>query len=187
MSNSEWLSTRMTQIASLSEFDGGGKDKTKIDSNAEFACLSRLLANCTEENDKKLVSEKMFDYLNSSKKEHFERGDGTSYDEIIDSTGNRMYVSYDTKGDIRNIGTTYKDKNGVEHSTKEPLAVPEKLPVEKTAVEKEVAKTQNVEKELNKDEKGFIGKHFDNVKQFYSDLYNKGIKEAYTDYWGKLF
>lgn len=181
MSNSEWLSTRMTQIAALSEFDGGGKDKTKIDSNAEFACLSRLLANCTEENDKKLVSEKMYDYLNSSKKEHFEWDDGTSYDEIIDSTGNRMYIGYDTKGDISNIGTTYKDKNGVEHSTKEPLAVPEE-----PSSEKEVAKAQNVEKEPKKDEKGFIGKYFDNVKQFYSDLHNKGIKEAYTDYWGKL-
>ena len=172
MGNSEWLSTRMTQIASLTEFDGGGKDKTKIDSNAEFACLSRLLANCTEKNDKKLVSEKMYDYLNSSKKEHFEKDDGTSYDEIIDSTGNRMYIGYDTKGDISNIGTTYKDKNGVEHSTKEPLAVPEE---------------PSSEKEPKKDEKGFIGKYFDNVKQFYSDLHNKGIKEAYTDYWGELF
>lgn len=182
MGNSEWLSTRMTQIASLTEFDGGGKDKTKIDSNAEFACLSRLLANCTEENDKKLVSEKMYDYLNSSKKEHFEWDDGTSYDEIIDSTGNRMYIGYDTKGDISNIGTTYKDKNGVEHSTKEPLAIPEK-----TASEKEVAKTHNVKKESKKDEKGAIGKHFDSVKQFYSDLFNKGITEAYANYWGELF
>ncbi len=181
MSTSEWISTRMTQIASLTEFSGGGKDKTKIDSNAEFAALSRLLANCTEKNDKKLVSEKMYDYLNSSNKEHFEWEDGTSYDEITDSTGNRMYISYDTKGDIRNIGTTYKDKNGVEHSTKELLAIPEK-PVS----EKEVEKTQNVEKESMKNEKGFIGKYFDNVKQFYSDLHNKGMKEAYTNYWGKL-
>ena len=137
MSNSEWLSTRMTQIASLTEVDGGGKDKTKIDSNAEFACLSKLLANCTEENDKKFVSEKMYDYLNSSKKEHFERDDGTSYDQIIDSTGNRMYIGYDTKGDIRNIDTTYKDKNGVEHSTKESLAIPEKPVLKKLKMVKQ--------------------------------------------------
>ena len=182
MSTSEWISTRMTQIASLTEFDGGGKDKTKIDSNAEFACLSRLLANCTQENDKKLVSEKMYDYLNSSKKEHFEWDDGTSYDQIIDGTGNRMYIGYDTKGDIRNIDTTYTDENGVEHPTKEPLAIPEKR-----VLEKEFAKPQNVEKESKKDEKGFIGKHFDNVKQFYSELFNKGITEAYANYWGKLF
>ncbi len=182
MSNSEWLSTRMTQIAALTEIDGGGKDKTKIDSNEEFAALSRLLANCTEENDKKLVSEKMYDYLNSSKKEHFEWDDGTSYDEIIDSTGNRMYIGYDTKGNISNIDTTYTDEKGVEHPTKEPLAIPEKL-----VLEKEVAKTQNVEKEFEKDEKGFIEKYFDNVKQFYSDLWNKGINEAYTNYWSKLF
>ncbi len=177
MSTSEWLSTRIEQIASLTEGNGGGKDATKIDSNEEFACLSRLLANCTKDNDKKLVSEKMYDYLNGSAKRHHEWKDGTSYDEITDSTGNRMYVGYDVKGDIKNIQTTNIDKNGVEHTNKESLPI----------LEKQEPETQPVKEEVTQNEKGFIDRYFDNVKQFYSDLYNKGVKEAYTNYWGKLF
>ena len=173
MTTTTWLGSKIAQIASLTEHDGGGKDTTKIDSNAEFACLSKLLANCTEANDKKFVSTKMQDYLNGSAKVHFENEDGTSYDEVTDSTGNRMYVSYDVKGNIAQINTTYKDENGVEQPTKEPLTVSENK--------------GSATEEANVNKESFIKKHCNNVKQFYSDLTSKGVKEAYTSYWGNLF
>ena len=116
MNVSEWIKTRISQIASLSEYDGGGEDTKKIDSNEEFSCLARLLANCETLDDKKFVKDKMKEYLDGAEKNHFEGEDGTSYDEIYDNTGNRMYVGYDQKGNIDHIDTTAKDKSGKEHS-----------------------------------------------------------------------
>lgn len=37
MNISEWIQTRISQIASLSEYDGGGENTEKIDSNEEFS------------------------------------------------------------------------------------------------------------------------------------------------------
>lgn len=123
---SQWLETRIAQIASLTEVDGGGKNKTKIDSNEEFASLSRLLANCEKVEDKHVVAHKMHEYLNGSAKVHFENDDGTSYDEVTDSTGNRMYINYDVRGNIAHINTTYLDENGMEVAKKDSLKMPEK-------------------------------------------------------------
>lgn len=173
MSKTNWIQTRIAQIASLSGHDGGGPNTTKIDSNAEFACLAKLLANCETPEEKDFVTEKMHEYLNGSEKEHFEHDDGTSYDAITDSTGNRMYVGYDKNGNAIKAGTTYIDENGVEVSNKEQIEIP--------------AKQDSNSQDVKKNNKGFIQKHFDNVKQFYSDVKTKGIKEAYTDYWDKLF
>lgn len=111
MSISNWVQTRIKQIASLSEYDSGGKDKTKIDSNEEYACLAKLLANCTTLEDRKFIKEKMDEYMGSTSTEHFEHPDGTSYDEVYDSSNNRMYVAYDEKGNFSGIETTYKKDN----------------------------------------------------------------------------
>lgn len=114
MNVSEWVRTRISQIESLSKSDGGGENTAEIDSNEEFSCLAKLLANCTEEKDKKFVNQKMQNYLKSAKKSHFEKKDGTSYDEVYDSTGNRMYVGYDLKGNLVDINTTRTNKKGIE-------------------------------------------------------------------------
>ncbi len=111
---SDWVQKRIEQISSLSEYAAGGKDKKNIDSNEEFACLGRLLANCNTDEDKKFISDKMQTYLLNSKREHFEKDDGTSFDEVFDETGNRMYVGYDKQGNIANIETTEKNDQGVE-------------------------------------------------------------------------
>ena len=114
MDVSQWLQTRLSQIASLSKHDRGGKDTKAIDSNEEFRCLAKLLANCTEDKDRQFVNQKMQEYLNGAQKEHFEHDDGTSFDEVYDSTGNRMYVGYDLKGNIANIDTTRINEKGFE-------------------------------------------------------------------------
>ena len=178
--STESLSTRIAQIASLSSYAGGGKDTTKIDSNAEFACLSRLLANCDENEDKQYVYNEMQKYLSGANKNHFEWEDGTSFDEVYDNTGNRMYIGYDEQGKMKRITTTYIDENGVEVSNKNGIDVD--LPSEQDT------NSQVPDADESKvDEKGFFRKHFDNIKQFYSDLWYKGVKEAYSNYWSNIF
>lgn len=177
MENSQWLQTRITQIASLTECDGGGKDRTKIDSNAEFACLAKLLANCEKDSEKQHIYNEMQNYLSGVDKHHFEKADMTSYDEVYDNTGNRMYIGYDTKGNLTGINTTYINEEGFE-VTKENIELPQNLDSQP-----QVAEDENSEV----DKKSFVEKYLNNVKQFYSDLTSKGIKEAYTNYWGKLF
>ena len=114
MNISDWISTRISQISSLSKHDGGGENTNDIDSNEEFACLARLLANCETPEDRKFVNDKMIEYLNGAKKEHFENSDGTSYDTVFDNTGNRMYVGYDVKGNLARIDTTKIGESGSE-------------------------------------------------------------------------
>ena len=177
----ENLSTRIAQIASLTPYDGGGQDTTKIDSNAEFACLARLLANCEKNEDKTFVYNEMQKYLSGANKNHFEWEDGTSYDEVQDNTGNRMYIGYDNDGKMVHVHPTYINNEGYEVTDKEN-AITIKLP------SKEDTNSQVVETgEANVREKGSFRKYFENVKQFYSDLKSKGIKEAYLNYWSNIF
>ena len=173
----ESLSTRIAQIASLTSHDGGGKDTTKVDSNAEFACLARLLANCDENGDKQYVYNEMQKYLSGANKNHFEWEDGTSYDEVYDNTGNRMYIDYDVQGRMTSVHPTYINKEGYEVTDKEKIIKIE-LPSEQNT-KPQVPDTD----ESKVDKKGFFRKHFDDVKQFYSDLWSKGVKEAYSNYW----
>ncbi len=181
MSTSEWLSTKFAQIASLTAYEGGGKDTTKIDSNAEFACLARVLANCETNENKQFVYNEMQEYLSGANKNHFEWEDGTSYDEVKDNTGNRMYIDYDVQGKMTSVHPTYINKEGYEVTDKENIIKIE-LPSEQNT------NSQVPDADESKvDEKGFFRKHFDNVKQFYSDLWSKGIKEAYSNYWSNIF
>ena len=113
--SSDWIKTRISQIASLANFNEGGEDTSKIDSNKELGCLANLLANCTTDDDKSFVYAKIQEYLSGSQKCHFEHSDGTSYDEVYDGSGNRMYVGYDKYGNLDNITTT-KIENGAEVS-----------------------------------------------------------------------
>ena len=180
MGVSQWVQTRITQIASLTEYDGGGKDKNNVDSNAEFACLVKLLAGCEKDSDKQYVYNEMQNYLSGVDKHHFEHENMTSFDEVYDSTGNRMYIGYDTKGNMTKITTTYINEKGIEVSNEKNIKI--ELP------ENQDSQLQVVKDEYSKaDKKSFVEKYLDNVKQFYSDLTSKGIKEAYTNYWGKLF
>ena len=181
MSTSEWLSTKIAQIASLTSYDGGGKDITKIDSNTEFACLARLLANCETNENKQFVYNEMQEYLSAANKNHFEWEDGTSYDEIHDGTGNRMYIDYNSQGEMTSVHPTYINKEGYEVTDKENIIKIELPPEQNT--KPQVSNTD----ESKVDEKGFFRKHSDNVKQFYSDLRSKGIKEAYSNYWSNIF
>lgn len=179
MNTAEWLPTKIAQIASKTIHEGGGEDKTKIDSNSEFACLARLLANCEKDEEKNYVYSEMQKYLSNANREHFEKEDLTSFDEVYDSTGNRMYIGYDEKGNMKSITTTYIDEQGVENSNKK---INIDLP------QRPAAKHNNADSEKqNVNKKSFVEKYLDNVKSFYSDLWNKGIKEAYTNYWGNLF
>ena len=179
--STESLSTRIAQIASLTSYDGGGIDTTKVDSNAEFACLARLLANCDKNRDKQYVYEEMQEYLSGANKNHFEWEDGTSYDEVKDNTGNRMYIDYDVQGKMTSVHPTYINKEGYEVTDKENIIKIE-LPSEQNT------NSQVPDADESKvDEKGFFRKHFDDVKQFYSDLRSKGIKEAYSNYWSNIF
>ena len=70
---SDRIKTRVSQIASLSQHDGGGNNKATIDSNEECRLLANLLANCSTAADKEFVKDKIQEYVNSSpRKKHSE-------------------------------------------------------------------------------------------------------------------